>query len=48
MNMEKKRNYDFGLSPGNNVCEVVFIGEQGLESVKQNRLLPEVEITRVK
>ena len=46
MNMEKKRNYDFELSPGNNVCEVVFIGEQGLEKVFKKRLVNENEHKR--
>ena len=44
---EDEDSFDFVLMPGKNVCDVVFIGEHGLENVKQNRLLPEIEIIRV-
>ena len=44
---EDEDSFDFVLMPGKNVCDVVFVGEHGLENVKQNRLLPEIEIIRV-
>ena len=36
----------FVLAPGENELKVVFIGEHGGSSMKQNRLLPEIEILR--
>ena len=36
----------FVLTPGENELKVVFIGEHGGYSIKQNRLLPEIEILR--
>jgi hypothetical protein len=44
---EDEDSFDFVLMHGKNVCDVVFVGEHGLENVKQNRLLPEIEIIRV-
>ena len=37
----------FVLAPGENELKVVFIGDHGGYSIKQDRLLPEIEILRV-